>query len=255
MGTATTAEGVASEMAGDGSGAATRAMFDGSGAARPPGSNGGTPAAVAAALPLWAMGLGTEGYQLPRSTAPRRPYRGGAADATFGGGAAAASTVEPDAVAPGAESGSASGAGRVAGISTPVLVLAAGDADDDDDEADAPGGLQPTDSCSPAVTTPGESDDADAPATAPPGPACVGDAAGVARALLLLPERLLLERPVAAAALEQVPFASLVLVFCRTQFDGQQGIIAEIESMCEQKHMPMSTTYCSVKKFCSAMGI
>ena len=60
---------------------------------------------------------------------------------------------------------------------------------------------------------------------------------------------------VAAAALEQVPFASLVLVFCRTQFDGQQGIIAEIESMCEQKHMPMATTYCSVKKFCSAMGI
>ena len=56
---------------------------------------------------------------------------------------------------------------------------------------------------------------------------------------------------VAGAAVEQLPFAALVLFFCRTQFDGRQGIIAAIESMCEQKHMPMAAAYCSVCRRCT----
>lgn len=47
------------------------------------------------------------------------------------------------------------------------------------------------------------------------------------------------------------PAAALVLAFSTTHLHGQKGIIAQIEGMCEQKHLPMAAAYCCVCRRCT----
>ena len=47
------------------------------------------------------------------------------------------------------------------------------------------------------------------------------------------------------------PAAALVLAFSSTQLHGQKGIIAQIESICELKHLPMAAAYCCVCRRCT----
>ena len=57
----------------------------------------------------------------------------------------------------------------------------------------------------------------------------------------------------AASSIAQgyAPASALVLAFSSTQLHGQKGIIAQIENICEQKHLAMAAAYCCVCRRCT----